>query len=65
GLKGVQVGQAAVSSVHANFIVNEGKANAQDVITLMRQVRQTVKEKKGIILQPEIIALGREWKDWL
>ena len=65
GLKGVHVGQVAVSSVHANFIVNEGKANAQDVITLMRQVRQTVKEKKGIILQPEIIALGREWKDWL
>jgi UDP-N-acetylenolpyruvoylglucosamine reductase len=65
GLKGVQVGQAAVSLVHANFIVNEGKANAHDVITLMRQIRQTVKEKKGVVLQPEIIALGREWKDWL
>jgi UDP-N-acetylenolpyruvoylglucosamine reductase len=65
GLKGVQVGAAMVSPVHANFIINKGDAKAVDVLGLMREVRRQVQQKHGHVLQPEIIALGREWKDLL
>jgi len=60
GLKGSRVGNAVVSSTHANFIVNEGKATAQDVVRLMRLVQQRVYERFGVMLMPEILFLG-EW----
>jgi UDP-N-acetylenolpyruvoylglucosamine reductase len=65
GLKGTQVGAAMVSPVHANFIINKGDAKAADILGLMREVRRQVQQKQGHVLQPEIIALGREWKDLL
>ena len=65
GLKGTHVGAATVSPIHANFIVNLGDARAADVLALMREVRRTVQERHGRVLQPEIVALGREWKDLL
>ena len=65
GLKGTQVGAVAVSPVHANFLVNLGDARAEDFLALMRAVRRGVQERQGRVLQPEIIALGREWKDLL
>ncbi len=65
GLKGAQVGAAMVSPIHANFIINQGEAKAADVLGLMREVRRQVQLKHGQVLQPEIIALGREWKDLL
>lgn len=58
GLKGVRIGGARVSEVHANFIVNEGSATARDVLELMHLVRDTVRETSGIELQPEIRFLG-------
>jgi len=58
GLKGVSVGGAQVSDVHANFIVNTGGATAADVIALVRLVRDTVKEAYGIELTPEVRFLG-------
>ncbi len=58
GLKGARVGGAAVSDVHANFIVNAGGATATDVLGLVRLVRETVKEAYGIELTPEIRFLG-------
>ena len=58
GLKGARVGGAAVSDVHANFIVNAGGATAADVVALVRLIRDTVKEAHGIELRPEIRFLG-------
>lgn len=54
GLKGISIGGAQVSSMHANFIINTGAATAQDVIKLSDLVKKTVKEKKGIDLEMEI-----------
>ena len=65
GLKGRAVGPVAVSPVHANFLVNSGDAHAADFLALMRVVRAEVKVRQGVELQPEIIALGREWKELL
>jgi UDP-N-acetylmuramate dehydrogenase len=54
GLKGHSVGGAKVSEIHANFIVNHNRATARDVIELIRQIREKVKEKTGILLEPEV-----------
>ena len=58
GLKGFQVGGAAVSEKHAGFIVNRGGATAADVLKLIEIVRKRVLENSGIALEPEI----RLWK---
>jgi UDP-N-acetylmuramate dehydrogenase len=49
--------------VHANFIVNCGAARAADVLALMRRVRAEVQARTGIVLQPEILLLGRSWEE--
>ena len=54
GLKGYQVGGAAVSLKHAGFVVNLGNATAEDVQTLLRQVADIVFEKFQIRLEPEV-----------
>lgn len=54
GLKGFQVGGAAISSKHAGFAVNLGGATASDVKSLLRQVSDRVFEHSGIRLEPEI-----------
>src|SRR5438128_2324882 len=59
GLKGAQVGDAQVSPLHANFIVNRGRATARDVLALIRKVGQTVEEKTGVTLQLEVKIVGR------
>lgn len=58
GLKGYSVGGAQISDIHANFIVNNGGATAQDALAVMRQMFQRVKEDYGIELQPEVKFLG-------
>lgn len=65
GLKGSAVGGALVSPVHANFIVNPGQATADDVLDLMRRARARVREAAGVTLEPEILILGREWREVL
>ncbi len=65
GLKGRRVGDAEVSPVHANFIVNRGDATAADVLELVRQVRARVREVKGIDLHPEVLLYGQRWEDVL
>ena len=62
GLKGESVGAARISEVHGNFIVNEGGATAEDVISLMRKVKNKVKEEQGIDMQPEVGLLGKKWE---
>lgn len=54
GLKGFQVGDAAISTKHAGFAVNLGNATAEDVKSLLQQVSDTVYEKSGIRLEPEV-----------
>jgi UDP-N-acetylmuramate dehydrogenase len=60
GYKGVKCGAAQVSERHANFIINTGKASAQDVRKLMQQIQDKVFEKFGVQLEPEIKLVG-EW----
>lgn len=54
GLKGYQVGGAAISTKHAGFAVNLGGATAEDVKALLRQVSDKVFEHSGIRIEPEI-----------
>lgn len=54
GLKGFQVGGAAISTKHAGFAVNLGGATAQDVRSLLQQVSDQVFEHSGIRIEPEI-----------
>ena len=54
GLKGYQVGGAAISSKHAGFAVNLGGATASDVKQLLQQVSDKVYDQSGIRLEPEV-----------
>ncbi|MCX6731774.1 MAG: UDP-N-acetylenolpyruvoylglucosamine reductase, partial [Candidatus Parcubacteria bacterium] len=57
GLKGQRVGDAQVSEMQPNFIVNLGKATAKDVLELIKICRQKVKEKFNIDLEEEIVII--------
>ena len=59
------MGNAVVSDIHANFIVNEGGATAEDVISLMQKVRKRVQEEAQVNLEPEVGLLGKKWNDQL
>ena len=54
GLKGFRIGGAAVSEKHAGFVVNLGGATSADVVALLKQVADIVKEKFDIQLEPEV-----------
>jgi UDP-N-acetylmuramate dehydrogenase len=58
GLKGFRMGQAMVSDRHANFIINLGKAKAEEVIQLMEFVERKVFEEKGVSLEREVRVVG-------
>jgi UDP-N-acetylmuramate dehydrogenase len=58
GLKGARVGDAMVSPVHANFIVNVGRASAADVRALIEKVREEVLRREGVELREEIVMVG-------
>lgn len=58
GLKGVCVGKACVSELHANFIVNKGGATAADIEQLILRVQATVKNLHGVTLEPEVRVIG-------
>ncbi len=60
GLKGTSVGDAEISTLHANFFVNKGAAKAQEIWALMYLARVTVAQKFGVWLEPEIRLVG-EW----
>ncbi len=60
GLKGVQIGGAQVSPVHANFFINTGGATAHDYYALVQYVHANVFERTGIDLETEIEMIG-EW----
>ncbi|MGH3146896.1 MAG: UDP-N-acetylmuramate dehydrogenase, partial [Rubrobacter sp.] len=58
GLKGTRVGQIEVSPVHANYLVNLGGGTAEEALHLIELVRDTVRERLGIELEPEVRVLG-------
>lgn len=62
GLKGERRGNAAISTRHANVIVNPGGARAADVLALMRLMRDSVAERFGVTLSPEVEFLGLKWE---
>jgi len=59
-LKGVSVGGAQVSELHAGFVVNTGGATASDILGLMKKIQDTVYEINGVMLEPEVRIVGRE-----
>jgi UDP-N-acetylmuramate--alanine ligase len=58
GLKGTKRGGAMISTVHGNFIVNEGDATAKDVLELIEFVKQTARARRGIELETEVEIIG-------
>jgi UDP-N-acetylenolpyruvoylglucosamine reductase len=58
GLKGTRVGDAVVSDIHGNFIVNEGNATASDVLKLIEIIKQRAKAARGIDLETEVQIIG-------
>ncbi len=58
GLKGDRVGDAQISTVHANFIINLRNATAFDVVTLIEKAKAAVKQKFGVTLEEELIRVG-------
>lgn len=57
-LKGYSVGDAQVSSIHGNFIINNGRACAADVLCIMQEISSRVQQTYGISLTPEVKFLG-------
>lgn len=60
GLKGLRVGDAQVSDLHAGFIINLGNATAKDVLELIHIVKEKVKSEFNVDMQPEIKIIGEE-----
>lgn len=60
GLKGYSVGDAEISTKHAGFIINKGKATSKDVIEIINHIKKVIKEKYNIDLDLEILILGDE-----
>lgn len=60
GLKGYRIGGAEVSAKHCGFIVNTGKASADDVIALINYIQKKVKESYGVDLETEVKIVGEE-----
>jgi UDP-N-acetylmuramate dehydrogenase len=63
GLKGFSIGDAEVSTLHANFIVNRGSATSRDVLRVMKHVQSTVWQRHGVWLKPELQLMGRFAED--
>ncbi|MBU1087780.1 MAG: UDP-N-acetylmuramate dehydrogenase [Candidatus Omnitrophica bacterium] len=59
-LKGLAIGDAAISFIHANFIVNKGNASFAQVKSLIVKIQETVKNKYSICLEPEVKIWDRE-----
>jgi UDP-N-acetylenolpyruvoylglucosamine reductase len=60
GLKGTAIGQAAISEAHANFIVNNGKATAADILALIESIQKTARQERGVDLETEVKIIGED-----
>ena len=59
GCRGLVVGDAQVSPMHCNFLINRGQATASDIEALGEEVRRRVRDHSGVELQWEIKRIGR------
>ena len=59
GLRGFCVGDACVSDKHCGFVINKGKATSSDIYELIRKVKDKVYEDSEVMLEPEVIMLGK------
>lgn len=62
GLKGLKKGNAQISDFHANIIVNLGNAKSSDIYFLIQRVIKEVKDKRGFIMEPEVLLVG-DWEE--
>jgi UDP-N-acetylmuramate--alanine ligase len=60
GLKNSRVGNARVSEVHGNFIINEGGASAAEVLELIARIQETARTQRGVELETEVQIVGEE-----
>ena len=60
GLKGFNIGDAEVSTKHAGFIINKGKATAKDFLELVEYIKKEIKNKTGLDLELEILVIGED-----
>jgi len=60
GLKGLRIGGAEISDVHANFIVNRGGATTANVLALIERAQSLVESDTGVRLETEVMILGEE-----
>ncbi len=59
-LKGSRVGKAIVSDAHGNFIVNEGRATARDVLDLIDDIKASALRERGVQLELEVRVIGED-----
>lgn len=60
GMRGARVGDAQVSEVHCNFLVNRGSASARDFLELAGNVKERVRKNSGISLEEEVRIVGED-----
>src|SRR3989338_6270099 len=60
GLQGVRVGSARVSTLHPDFILNEGDATARDLLVLVGLVKDRVKQSSGVAFEQKIVVVGND-----
>ena len=58
GLKGYQIGNAQVSELHGNFIVNLGNAKAKDIFSLIEHIKQVISDRYDVVLETEVKLIG-------
>uniref|UniRef100_UPI00307760E3 UDP-N-acetylmuramate dehydrogenase n=1 Tax=Sutterella wadsworthensis TaxID=40545 RepID=UPI00307760E3 len=62
GLKGLSSGDAAVWPAHALILINRGRATGEDVLKLGREIAERVERRFGVVLEPEPIFLGKDFR---
>lgn len=60
GLRGFRMGDAMVSEIHGNFIINLGNCTAAEMLKMIAAVQAEVKAKQGYELEPEVLIVGRD-----
>ena len=60
GFKNFTIGKARVSEVHGNFIVNDGGATAEEVLTLIEEIKAAAMRERGIELHTEVQIVGKD-----
>lgn len=58
GMRGFQIGGARVSDKHCGFVVNTGNATAEDILEVIHEVQERVKDRFHVELEPEVVFLG-------